>query len=117
MLEPSEHATRKQMLAAMSPISLAAFADDPMFQLARAYAYNKSFVGRPEGGPLAPRAVKQKVGTGKRLRIGYVSSDLREHAVGFALNEVIELHDKAKVELYRLLLRRAAQRRSGRRSG
>ena len=88
------------MLAAMSPISLAAFADDPMFQLARAYAYNKSFVGRPEGGPVAPRAAKQKVGTGKRLRIGYVSSDLREHAVGFALNEVIELHDKAKVELY-----------------
>jgi predicted O-linked N-acetylglucosamine transferase (SPINDLY family) len=100
VLEPSEYATRKQMLAAMSPIALAAFADDPMFQLARAYSYNKSFVGRPEGGPLAPRAVKRKVGTGKRLRIGYVSSDLREHAVGFALSEVIELHDRAKVELY-----------------
>jgi predicted O-linked N-acetylglucosamine transferase (SPINDLY family) len=99
-LEPSEHASSKQMLAAMSPISLAAFCDDPMFQLARAYAYNKVFAGRPERDAVGPRAARKKIGTGKRLRIGYVSSDLREHAVGFALNEVIELHDKAKVEIY-----------------
>ena len=96
----SEHATPKQMLAAISPIALAAYADDPMFQLAKAHAYNKSFVGRPERGPVGPRAARRKVGTGKRLRIGYVSSDLREHAVGFALNEVFELHDKSKVEIF-----------------
>ncbi len=100
VLAPSEYATPKQTLAAMSPIALAAYADDPMFQLAKAHAYNKSFVGRPERGPVGPRAARRKIGTGKRLRIGYVSSDFREHAVGFALNEVFELHDKSKVEIF-----------------
>jgi predicted O-linked N-acetylglucosamine transferase (SPINDLY family) len=100
ILQPSEYATPKQLLAAMSPLSLAAYVDDPMFQLAKAHAYNKSFVGRPDRGPIGPRAPRKKVGTGKRLKIGYVSSDLREHAVGFALNEVFELHDKSKVEIF-----------------
>ena len=99
-LLPSEYATPKQVLDAISPISLAAYADDPMFQLAKAYMFNKTFVGRPEPGPIGPPAPRKKVGTGKRLRIGYVSSDLREHAVGFALCEVFELHDKSTVEIF-----------------
>ena len=97
---PSEYASPKQMLDAISPISLAAYADDPMFQLAKAYMYNKTFVGRPEPGPIGPPAPRKKIATGKRLRVGYVSSDLREHAVGFALCEVFELHDKSKVEVF-----------------
>jgi len=71
-----------------------------MFQLAKAYMYNKTLVGRPETGPIGPPAPRKKIGTGKRLRIGYVSSDLREHAVGFALCEVLELHDKSNVEIF-----------------
>jgi predicted O-linked N-acetylglucosamine transferase (SPINDLY family) len=97
---PSEYASPKQMLDAISPISLAAYADDPMLQLAKAHMYNKTFVGRPESGSIGPPAPRRKIGTGKRLRIGYVSSDLREHAVGFALCEVFELHDKSKVEIF-----------------
>ena len=100
ILLPSEYASPKQMLDAFSPIALAAYADDPMFQLAKAHAYNKTFVGRPETGPIGPPAPRKKIGTGKRLRIGYVSSDLREHAVGFALCEVLELHDKSKLEIF-----------------
>ena len=100
VLTLSEYVTSKQLIAAMSPISLAAYADDPMFQLAKAHAYAKSFVGRPETGPVGPPAPRKKIGTGERLRVGYVSSDLREHAVGFALCEVFELHDKSKVEIF-----------------
>ena len=88
------------MLDAFSPIALAAYADDPMLQLAKAYMYNKTFVGRPESGPIGPPTPRKRIGTGKRLRIGYVSSDFREHAVGFALCEVLELHDKSKVEIF-----------------
>ena len=51
------------------PISLAAYCDDPMFQLARAYAYNKVFAGRPERDAVGPRTARKKIGTGKRLRI------------------------------------------------
>ena len=71
-----------------------------MYQLARGNTYNKTSVGRADRGPVGPRAARKKIGTGKRLKIGYVSSDLREHAVGFALNEVFELHDKSKLEVF-----------------
>jgi predicted O-linked N-acetylglucosamine transferase (SPINDLY family) len=37
---------------------------------------------------------------GRKLRIGYVSSDLREHAVGFGLAEVMELHDRQRYEIH-----------------
>ena len=36
----------------------------------------------------------------RRLRIGYVSSDLREHAVGFLSCEIYGLHDRASVEVF-----------------
>ncbi len=99
VLSPSEHVSSKQLLAAMSPMALAAYADDPMFQLAKARKYNEYFVPRPETRPFAP-AVRKKAAAGERLRVGYVSSDLREHAVGFALSEVLELHDKKMVEIF-----------------
>lgn len=98
VLAASEYATRRQQLDAMSPISLALYSDDPLLQLARAYRYNKSLVGRPKLQP--PRPAPEAGSRSERLRIGYVSSDLREHAVGFALVELFELHDKSKVEIF-----------------
>lgn len=100
ILVPSEHASMRHLLDAMSPLALACYSDDPLFQLAKAYRYNKSFVGRPDISGFARKAPKRKTGTGERLRVGYVSSDLRDHAVGFALREVLELHDKENVEVY-----------------
>ena len=99
VLAPSEHMSRRQMLSAISPMALAALSDDPMFQLAKAWRYNQTFVGRPDT-MLERRPCARKIGTGQRLRIGYLSSDLREHAVGFALSEVLELHDKTQVEIF-----------------
>lgn len=100
ILTPSDHAPLRTLIESMSPLALACYADDPLFQLARAHQYSRSLVGRPRGLPPYRKAVKAKVGTGARLRIGYVSSDLRDHAVGFALREVMELHDKSSVEIY-----------------
>lgn len=94
----AERMPRRNLIDGMSSMSLAAYADDPMFQLAKAYRYNKSLVGRPAGAPLAPLDRKPRA-PNARLRIGYVSSDLREHAVGFALVEVLEGHDKARFEI------------------
>ncbi|CAN7624921.1 glycosyl transferase [Pararhizobium sp. LjRoot255] len=100
ILAPSDHVSLGHLLDAMSPLTLACYSDDPLFQLAKAYRYNKSFVGRPDTSGFARKTPKQKSGTGERLRVGYVSSDLRDHAVGFALREVLELHDKESVEIY-----------------
>ncbi|NTG48136.1 glycosyl transferase [Agrobacterium rhizogenes] len=99
-LVSSDHISARHLLDAMSPLTLACFSDDPLFQLAKAYRYNKSFVGRPDTSGFTRKTPKQKTGTGQRLRVGYVSSDLRDHAVGFALREVLELHDKRSVEIY-----------------
>ncbi|MFT4182227.1 MAG: glycosyl transferase [Rhizobium sp.] len=99
-LVPSDHVSMRHLLDAMSPLALACYSDDPLFQLAKAYRYNQSFVGRPDTSGFARKTVTKKTGTGQRLRIGYVSSDLRDHAVGFALREVLELHDKRSVEIY-----------------
>ena len=100
VLLPSDHVTARQLLDAMSPMALAAFADDPMFQLAKACKYNKSFVGRPDTKAFVRPSPRKVIGKGRRLRVGYLSSDLRDHAVGFALSEVLELHDKNQVEIF-----------------
>ncbi|MFG1392366.1 O-linked N-acetylglucosamine transferase, SPINDLY family protein [Xanthobacter agilis] len=100
ILVASEHASMRQLIDSMSPLALACYSDDPLFQLAKAYRYIKSFVGRPDTSGFPRRPPKLKSKTGAPLRIGYVSSDLRDHAVGFALREIFELHDKARVEIY-----------------
>jgi predicted O-linked N-acetylglucosamine transferase (SPINDLY family) len=96
VIQPWERVSRKALLKSISSLSLANLADDPMFQLARAHAYAKHHIGMPK--PMqhlpAPKAEKRK------LRIGYVSSDLREHAVGFAMTDVIEQHDRENFEIY-----------------
>ena len=96
----SEHVTARNLVDAMSPLPLGCFSDDPLFQLAKAYRYNNFLVGRPDTSGFTRQTPRLKTGTGKRLRIGYVSSDLRDHAVGFALREVLELHDKSQVEIF-----------------
>jgi predicted O-linked N-acetylglucosamine transferase (SPINDLY family) len=96
----SEHVSQRQLLDAMSPLTLSCHADDPLFQLAKAYRYNKQLVGQPDLKDFPRQLPRLKCGTGQRLRVGYVSSDLRDHAVGFALSEVLELHDKSNVEIF-----------------
>ncbi|MFD1328430.1 O-linked N-acetylglucosamine transferase, SPINDLY family protein [Mycoplana ramosa] len=100
VVTPSSHITSRQFMDAMSSMSIACYADDPLFQLAKAHRYCTTAVGRPDTRSLVRKPVRQKSGTGQRLRVGYVSSDLRQHAVGFALSEVLELHDKASVEIF-----------------
>ncbi|WP_313617677.1 glycosyl transferase [Agrobacterium sp.] len=99
-LKPSEHVPVDKLIDSMSPLTLGCYSDDPLFQLAKAYRYHKSLVGRPDTTGFVRKQAKHKTGTGQRLRIGYVSSDLREHAVGFALCEVLELHDKNGFEIF-----------------
>jgi predicted O-linked N-acetylglucosamine transferase (SPINDLY family) len=99
-LTASTHVSARQLLDAMSPLTLGCHVDDPLFQLAKAYRYNKSLVGRPDLSGFPRKPARLKSATGQRLRVGYVSSDLRDHAVGFALSEVLELHDKSNVEIF-----------------
>ena len=91
-----ERVSRKHLLAGVSSLSLQCLADDPMFQLATAYQYGKESVGMLSPMPHTPANRADQ----PRLRIGYVSSDFREHAVGFAMTDVIEQHNRANVEVF-----------------
>ncbi len=99
---PWENVTKTSLMMAISPLSMAAFSDDPILQLANAWNYNKHEVGQRAGAgvftagnwapPEGPRS--------EPLRIGYLSSDLREHAVGFLTAEIFELHNRDNVEIF-----------------
>lgn len=97
VIAPTERIPRRVLVEGMSPLSAAAYADDPLLQLAIADRYNKRDVGSPEGALAAWPAAAAHDGP---LRIGYLSSDLREHAMGYLLTEVFGLHDRAKAEIF-----------------
>ena len=97
VVAPWEWVGRDILMTGMSPLSAAAYTDDPMLHLAMASHYNKLDVGLPAAVMTAwPRAAENS----GRLRIGYLSSDLREHAVGYLLAEVFGLHDRKQVEIF-----------------
>jgi predicted O-linked N-acetylglucosamine transferase (SPINDLY family) len=90
----------ESLMAGVSPLSLANLSNDPLFQLARAAAYYQELTG-PRPGPVEiPRPAAAQERKPGRLRIGYVSSDLREHAVGFAMTDVLETHDRNAFEIF-----------------
>jgi predicted O-linked N-acetylglucosamine transferase (SPINDLY family) len=58
---------------------------------------------RQWAAPLAPRTPIPPAligGRGSRLRVGYVSSDFREHAVAYLAAEVWERHDRARLTTF-----------------
>ena len=97
VMATSERVNRRHLMMGLSPLSAAAFSDDPLMQLALAAHYSAVDVGLPAGTFTAwPKAATRE----GRLRLGYLSSDLREHAVGHLMAEVFGLHDRSKIELF-----------------
>ncbi|BAH76912.1 glycosyl transferase [Solidesulfovibrio magneticus] len=98
ILEPGERFDAGVLVRGMSPLSAGAFTDDPLWQLALAAHYNRTDVGSPAATMTAwPGAVREGDAP---LRVGYLSSDLREHAVGYLMTEVPGLHDRSRVEVF-----------------
>jgi predicted O-linked N-acetylglucosamine transferase (SPINDLY family) len=98
----SEHVSAALLFANISPLSLSALIDDPAFQLARAWSYNKDAVKRADPSlKISLRGKWRRSGDeARKLRIGYVSSDFREHAVGFAMTDVFETHDRSAFSVH-----------------
>lgn len=100
LVEAADPVGKTRLIEGLSPLSLGAYSDDPLFQLANAYRYFDRDVASTDrmfaaGGwtvPAKPRS--------PQLRIGYVSSDLREHAVGFLTAGMYGLHDRNKYEIF-----------------
>lgn len=99
LLEPWPRMSKGELLKKMSPLSLAIFSDDPYLQLALNAAHNLNEIGDPslDKRPGLSAAIEKPEGP---LRIGYLSSDLRDHAIGYLMAELFELHDRSKVEIF-----------------
>ena len=99
-LEPWGPMTTRGLAKAISPLSMACHADDPILQLAASHRYAKTSIGVPTQARAARHEVVPGMRRPGRLRIGYVSSDLRHHAVGFSLTDLFETHDRGAVEVF-----------------
>ncbi|WP_304189750.1 tetratricopeptide repeat protein [Phenylobacterium aquaticum] len=98
---PWEGLDRKALVAGIHPLSMAVYTDDPMLQLAAASRYNTEMVDlQPEADLSCDRRHAAIDLNGRRLKVGYVSSDLRDHAVGYLMAELFEVHDRSKVEVF-----------------
>lgn len=78
-----------------SPLAMLAITEDPFEQLES----SKSFVSRTYTD-VKVKLCQGKVYVHEKLRVGYVSGDFREHAVGFLLPTYLDGHDKNIYELY-----------------
>ncbi|MGO9993409.1 MAG: tetratricopeptide repeat protein [Steroidobacteraceae bacterium] len=77
------------------PLSFLAVSGSPAAQLRCARLYiSKTVSAAPIAVPGARRT------RGSRLRIGYLSSDFRDHAVAYLMAGVFELHDRSGFETY-----------------
>ena len=77
-----------------NPFPLLAMSDDSMLhrQASEIFAHYQY----PSNSTLGPIAKHPK---GEKIRIGYFSADFHNHATGYLLAELIELHDKKQFEL------------------
>jgi predicted O-linked N-acetylglucosamine transferase (SPINDLY family) len=99
VMTPSERVDRKTLMRGISPLSAAAYADDPILHLGTSVRFVEQAVPDPLANPHDRRNADIDL-TGRRLRVGYVSSDLRDHAIGYLMAELFELHDRGQVEVF-----------------
>lgn len=86
-----------QTSEAISPFTLLAFEDDPARQRQKSEHYAQQW---HNNRPVFAKPGVAEPGPGSRLRIGYFSSDLYDHATLFLLNGVLENHDKSRFEIF-----------------
>ncbi|MEQ1809897.1 MAG: N-acetylglucosamine transferase, partial [Terricaulis sp.] len=89
--------TRADFVSRFHPLSSCAYSDDPLQHLGLANLYANSVA------PAVTSASDRRsapIAQGRRLRIGYVSSDLRAHAVGYLMANLFEAHDANAVEVF-----------------
>ena len=91
--------TRRGLVSRLHPLSVCAYTDDPLFQLAASDKYVRTM------SPIEDRTTRfdrrsAPIETNRKLRVGYVSSDLRHHAVGYLMVNFFEEHDRKDFEVF-----------------
>jgi len=86
-------AARAPASFACEPMSAVALLDDPNVQRNGIEGWSRANLA----APAAPPAIRQR---GTRLRVGYLSSDLHDHATARLAAGLFELHDRARFEVF-----------------
>jgi len=96
-------------IPACAPFAFLSVSDDPaaQFECARAFT-------RRELGTIPVSRPRPRFGH-RRVRLAYVSADLREHAVSYLLAGVMEQHNRERFELSAIALRPAEESATGER--
>jgi predicted O-linked N-acetylglucosamine transferase (SPINDLY family) len=87
---------------AIKPFFMLALADDPALQLACSRLYGEHHFPRREMPSFAPRRQ-----SARRIRLAYVSGDLRDHAVTYLAAGLFEQHDREHFEVIAISMRPA----------
>ncbi|MBB2485748.1 acetylglucosamine transferase [Mitsuaria sp. WAJ17] len=97
--QPVGEVTHNQLLVNTSLLATLSATDDPAIQLMVAQRFVNERVVKYKGKPF-----HQLHGgpAGEKIRIGYLSGDLRMHAVGLLTPELFELHDRSRFEVHAL---------------
>jgi predicted O-linked N-acetylglucosamine transferase (SPINDLY family) len=91
--------SRRTLVSKLHPLSVCAYTDDPLFQLAASDKYVRTMAPIDERTTRFDRRTAE-IDPKRRLRIGYVSSDLRHHAVGYLMVNFFEEHDRKEFEVF-----------------
>ena len=67
---------------------------------AQQLAYSRTWAAARFGTPPSVIAPAISAGEEGRLRVGYFSSDFKEHAASYLVAEVLELHDRERFEIF-----------------
>jgi len=89
----------RELLRGMSPLSMLAYTDDPLMQLGLAHHAARALVAENQDLSASDRS-RAPIPADRRLRVGYISSDLRDHAIGYLMAELWEQHDPTQVEVF-----------------
>ena len=92
--------TEETILKTLAPVSLSAYTDDPLMHLGCSYAYNRNDVGWPTNIHTAGSWITPEAPRSRPLRVAYLSSDYRHHAIGFLMAEIFEHHDRSAVKVF-----------------
>ncbi len=94
--QPVGEVTPNMLLTGTSLLASMGLTDDPALQLLSAQRFVHERVPKPPAEPLHASMPPRQ----GRVRIGYLSGDLHMHAVGLLMPELLELHDRSRVEVY-----------------
>jgi protein O-GlcNAc transferase len=73
---------------------------DPREYLSLARGWERDCLSEQDRQAARGRAIQRLPLAGRRLKVGYVSGDYREHAVSYFVEQVFRNHDRARIELF-----------------